>query len=63
MEHISKFRSLSKTRFDGLGYAHIKRGVWQFVDMDGEAQVGPQYASKDELLADMHRYATEYFGA
>ncbi len=36
---------------------------WQHLVQDGKdepAQVGPQYPTKEALLADQHRYATEY---
>jgi hypothetical protein len=51
---------IHKTRFAGMGYAKVGN-VWRFV-VDGDAVVGPQYASKAELLADLPRYASEYFG-
>lgn len=47
------------TRFNGLGYAKIKAGVWQFVCLfDRPAQTGPHYASATELLADADRFAS-----
>jgi len=54
-------RPVSQTRFIGLGYANICRGLWVYVDMSdgpqGYAQVGPHYPSKAELLADLRTYA------
>jgi hypothetical protein len=50
---------ISKTRFSGLGYSSIARGVWMFMDLDGNAQIGPQYPTKAELLADLYRFASE----
>jgi hypothetical protein len=51
-----------KTRFTELGYWQIEPGCWQCVDLTGDrpAQVGYQYATKDELLANLEAYATEY---
>lgn len=42
------------TRYAPLGYACIARGCWQFVDEN--SQIGPQYASERELLADVERF-------
>jgi hypothetical protein len=50
---------ISQTRFSGLGYACIARGCWMFIDMDGEAQIGAQYPTKAELLADLSAFAAE----
>jgi hypothetical protein len=51
-----------KTRFTELGYWQIEPGCWQCVDLTGDrpAQVGYQYATKAELLANLEAYATEY---
>jgi hypothetical protein len=50
-----------KTRFTELGFCHLF-DFWQCVDLTGDrpAQVGYQYATKDELLANLEAYATEY---
>lgn len=64
-----------ETRFDELGYFH-STGVqiggaghgrrvdnWRFVDLSDSssvAQIGPEYKSRAELLADLDRYAAEY---
>ena len=57
--------TIHKTRFKELGYWHLTgRGtdLWQCVDLTGDrpAQVGTQYATKAELLANLEAYATEY---
>lgn len=59
------FNNVRKTRFDGLGYlAPDKQGEpWRFVDTTDStrhAVVGPHYRTKEELLADLDRYAKEY---
>lgn len=58
---------LRKTRFKDenstLCFENQGRNNWRFVikERDGsEGNVGPMYASKDELLADLRRYALEY---
>jgi hypothetical protein len=50
-----------KTRFTELGYCHLF-DFWQCVDLTGDrpAQVGYQYATKAELMANLEAYATEY---
>ena len=50
-----------KTRFTELGFCHLF-DFWQCVDLTGDrpAQVGYQYATKAELLANLEAYATEY---
>lgn len=50
---------INKTRFAGLGFANIARGLWMFIDLETGAQIGPQYARKDELLADIGNFASE----
>ena len=56
-----------KTRFTELGFWNVPScwgwpGFWQCVDLTGDrpAQVGYQYATKAELLANLEAYATEY---
>ena len=51
---------INKTRFVGMGFAHVAPGLWRFVDMETGQCVGAHYKRKDELLADLTRYATEY---
>lgn len=50
---------INKTRFDGLGFAQIARGLWMFIDTSTDAQIGAQYRRKDELLADLTSFAAE----
>jgi hypothetical protein len=49
-----------RTRFPELDYQMQGRGNWRVIDNDGGHAVGPSYASKIELLADLPRYAREY---
>lgn len=55
---------IRKTRFKELGYWCVEPGCWSFVSLcDGSpSQVGPKYASEQELLADLERYARESWG-
>jgi len=50
---------VNKTRFADLGFSQIERGCWMFIDLETDAQIGPQYARKDELLADLSNFAAE----
>lgn len=55
--------TIHRTRYAGLGYANTNpagKPLWRFVDLHDEgraASVGAQYQTKDELLADLDRYA------
>ena len=51
----------ARTRFPELSYSETSKGLWRIQDADG-AEIGPHYASKAELLADLDRYAADYFG-
>jgi hypothetical protein len=65
---ISGNLPIHKTRFTELGFWNVPSspgkgpGFWQCVDLTGDrpAQVGYQYATKAELLANLEAYATEY---
>jgi hypothetical protein len=50
-----------KTRAPEMGYQR-QGDVWRFISLeDGrESSVGYFYPSKETLLADMHRYLTEW---
>ena len=48
----------SKTRYRELMYRQAFPGVWRFVG-DG-CDIGPQYPTRAELLADLDRFAAEY---
>ena len=52
---------MRKTRFPELNYDETGKGLWRIMDDEG-ATIGPHYASKSELLADLERYASDYFG-
>lgn len=49
-----------KTRFSELGFAKVAPGLWRIIALEDGCAVGPHYARKDELLADLTRYAIEY---
>lgn len=56
---------ISATRFADMGYTNSNpagKALWRFVDLtDGRlATVGPQYATKDELLSDLESYAASW---
>ena len=59
-------KKLHRTRFKGLGYIHQDENLWRIVDLHDEINtdhvVGPHYRSKQELLGDLERYATEIWG-
>lgn len=48
------------TRFSELAYTKTGPALWRIVDADTGAAIGPLYASKMELLADLPRYAKDY---
>lgn len=54
-----KKTGISDTRFVGLGYSNYGPKHWQFVDRDGDAQIGPIYPTKAELLADVENFARD----
>ena len=53
--------TIRPTRYPDLGYME-HGGIWRIVTTEDGAAVGPQYATKAELLADLDRYAAEYLG-
>jgi hypothetical protein len=50
-----------ETRYPELAYRNIIPRLWRFVDVTTGSCVGPEYKSRQELLADLHRYA-DFFG-
>ena len=48
------------TRFPELGYKQIDLNCWMVIDKSDYRQVGPQYRTKAELLADLERYAVAF---
>jgi hypothetical protein len=57
--------TVTATRRAGMGYANTNpagAAVWRIVDTKAETTVGSPYKTKDELLGDFERFATEYFG-
>ncbi len=51
---------MNYTRFDGLGFIQQAPGLWRFIDLESGCTIGEYYTRKDELLADLTRYATTY---
>lgn len=54
-----------ETRYPELGFTKIEDGsrvIWRVVCRETGAEVGPLYASRSELLADLERYARESWG-
>ena len=52
-------RPIRSTRYPELGYRQDGRD-WNLYAMPARSHVGPHYASRSELLADLHRYAAFY---
>lgn len=56
------------TRFAGLAFANtnpVGPAVWRVIDkhdVGREAAVGPVYRTREELLADLPRYAADTWG-
>lgn len=50
------FGPVRKTRFSGLSYQRQGK-VWRFLHGETGAVMGAQYQSREELLADLDRYA------
>lgn len=48
------------TRFQELGYRQDGPKLWRIYATDGNQAVGPHYATRTELLADLERYAKDY---
>lgn len=48
------------TRFSELAYTQTAPGLWRIVDTGTGLTIGPFYATKAELLADLARYAKNY---
>lgn len=45
------------TRYKELGWTKLGRSLYRFVDASTQACIGPYYATKTELFADMERFA------
>ena len=55
---------ISRTRYPELGY-HRADSHWRVLDITdwpNVAEVGPLYRTKAELLADLSRYAQNFWG-
>jgi hypothetical protein len=52
---------MRKTQYTGLGYRNDYPGLWRIYDISDTrpAAIGPQYPSKETLLADLYRFAKE----
>lgn len=59
---------IKSTRYAGLGFANTNPmgdATWRVIDLHDagrEAAVGPLYKSKQELLSDLDRYASDTWG-
>lgn len=57
--------TIRATRYPGLGYAELQRGIWQCIDTSDPAkpaQVGYQFKTQAELLAALPKYARDHWG-
>lgn len=54
--------AITKTRFKELGITKVTTNCWMFVDLTGDKirQVGLQYRTKMEALADLTQYAKDF---
>jgi hypothetical protein len=52
--------SIRPTRYPELGYRNDGHKLWRIYVVEDEATIGPHYATKAELLADLYRFAKEY---
>jgi hypothetical protein len=50
------------TRYAELGYCRLSANLWRIVDMSTDSVIGPHYATKGELLADLGNYARDFMG-
>lgn len=60
---MAKYDRIYRTRHQGLGFTRVVPGCWMYIDLtepEEPAQVGAQYPSKDELLADADRYFAQW---
>ncbi len=48
------------SRYKELGWTKIDRNLYRFVDASTQNCIGPYYATKAELLADMDRFARDF---
>lgn len=53
------------TRYPELGYVNQQAGLWRVVMMETTTNsrlgtIGPYYHTKQELLADLNRFAAEF---
>lgn len=51
---------MNKTRYKELAYEDQGPQVWRFIDTSTNRAVGPIYATRAELLADLPRYANQF---
>jgi len=58
---MTQTTTVHQTRFQNLGYWHQLPGLWQHVDLSGDtpSQIGPQYPTREALVADTYRFAVE----
>lgn len=51
--------TITKTRFNGLGFTNVGTGYWRMLDTATEEFIGSHYKTKSELLADLPNFAKE----
>ena len=51
-----------KTHYPGLGFEQHGPQLWRIIDRSTGSAVGPLYANKGELLADLDRFANGFDG-
>lgn len=48
--------TIHPTKYAEIGYACTAPSLWRFIDVETGKEVGPQYRSRHELLADVDSY-------
>lgn len=66
MENTIDEHGIHRTKFAGLGFLQLRPGLWRVVNTDKEGErpavIGPLYRTREELLADLPRYAFDVWG-
>jgi hypothetical protein len=53
--------TIRTTRFSEIGYERHTASLWRIIDLETGLAIGPHYATKAELLADLARFHAERF--
>ncbi len=51
--------NITRTRYDVLSFSRVERGSWRFIDSQTQEAIGPSYATRAELLADVESFARD----